>query len=454
MKTFDLENERAIVVASLNDSTARRMVVGAIDSDDFQGARFQTIFEAIVQCERKGLEPDRNAIASLADGDYGGLDFLRMLEQIEVSKNLEFHISKLREDSARAKVRNALKEFDLMLADHSIGHNEVIKRIAEFQSMLRVDSMLNDSNADSYLQDFDRRCASGSMFVSTGYLSIDSQLVEGFSKGTISVIAARTGHGKTSFVVDSVRRMLGSTRQPRVLVVPTEIGRMRFLDKLIASITCTRAQSFRKNPHELTLQDRDLIRDTSRKILNGDRLVVIDNPFFELADRSGRWPNEAALDKMESIIAEGNFDVVFWDLWQRALIDTSPSAIETAIVRMQFISARYQTHNCIVHQISRKAEERKRSERKPRMTDLKGSGGLEEVPDVALLIYRAKVYKPWIRNDIMEISIGKQRDGVVGRTMLCDFYPEVCRLDNDRLADIKDPNVDESDEEEPASFRR
>lgn len=455
-KQFDLENERAIVVSALKDPAARRKAVGAVAPEDFQGQRYRVIFEALVQCDRRGLVPDKDAIASLSEGDYGGLEFLARLFAMDPAANVEFHLERLRRDSARAAARVEAPELEKMLADRTIDHAECVQKIEEIARSLRVGGGEMGDTAEEYVVDFNRRCTEGSMFVSTGYASLDSVLIEGFSKGTISVIAGRTGHGKTSFAVDSVRRMLGGAKKPRIGVAPLEIGKIRFMDKLISSATLIPTVMFRKKPHELTLEERDEIRAVARKLTGfDDRLVVIDNPFFGLADRTGRWANEAALDKMEEILAEGGYDIFIWDLFMRALMDTSPSAIETAMARMQFMSARYGTHNCIVHQIGRKAEERKMAERRPRKTDLKGSGGLEEVPDLILLFYRPKENKPWMKNDIFEAQVAKQRDGPVGRTMLADFFPQACRIQDDRLADLKEDKDDgEGDgETEKADFK-
>jgi len=447
-KQFDLENERAIVVACLKDPEARKKAVGAVSPEDFLGQRYRTIFEAVAECEKRSLTPDKAVIASLSDSDYGGLEFLDMLFGMEPALNVGFHLERLRKDSSRAAAKSCIEELDRMLSDRTVSHEECVKQAAEMNSTLRVTSSRRDRLAEKYLTDFDRRCTEGSMFVSTGYGSLDSVLVEGFSKGTVSIIAGRTGHGKTSFVCDMVRRMLAGRKKPKILVVANEIGRVRFIDKLSSSATLIKTEMFRKTPHELTLEERDEIRRVAKKLVGEDELLtVLDNPFFDLAEKAGRWGNEEALDKMEELIAEGGYEVVFWDLWLRGLLDTSPGAVEVGMVRMQQMSARYATHNGIVHQIGRKAEERKVKERRPRMTDLKGSGGLEEVPDLGLLLYRPKVYKPFMRDDVIEVGVGKQRDGAIGRTMLADFYPQICRLEKDRLADVKE------DDSERAEFK-
>lgn len=452
-KPYDLENERAVIVACLLDPVSRRRAVGSVSPEDFQGMRYRAIFEAIVECERKGAEPDQDAIAVLADGaDYGGLEFLQMLFGLTPTKNIELHLARLRRDSVRLQIRSqALPELTELLADRSIDHTECIKQTAEILNALRVTEGANLDPCKEWIDVLDARCAGGGHFVSSGYEPLDSEFVEGFAAGNVSLIAGRPSNGKSTFVTDMVRRLLAGIKKPKILAAPLEIGRLRFIDKLVSSATLVATNKLRKFPEELTLEERDLIRQSVHKLLaTDDRLTVIDNPFFTLAKRSGKWDNDAALDKIEEILAEGNYDLTVWDLFQRSLSTITPNDVETALVRVQHMARRYGTHFVIVHQISRKVEERK--DKHPRIEDLKGSGGYEEIPDLILLIHREKAYKKFMETDDIEINVGKQRDGPAGRTMIAEFYPEVSRLYNEKLTDTA-PESSGTDEEGKAGFK-
>ena len=67
---------------------------------------------------------------------------------------------------------------------------------------------------------------------------------------------------------------------------------------------------------------------------------------------------------------------------------------------------------------------------------MKNSGAYEEVADLVLLIHREKVYKPFMRDDIIEVSISKQKRNFDNMIMMADFVPEFCRLENDRMGII------------------
>jgi replicative DNA helicase len=85
------------------------------------------------------------------------------------------------------------------------------------------------------------------------------------------------------------------------------------------------------------------------------------------------------------------------------------------LMRDQAMLQRYNLHGIALNQLNRKVEERR--DKRPEMTDLKGSGAWEEVPDQILAVHREHRYKPWMAKDDIEVHILKQRLGPVGAIM-------------------------------------
>ena len=75
-------------------------------------------------------------------------------------------------------------------------------------------------------------------------------------------------------------------------------------------------------------------------------------------------------------------------------------------------------------QLSRALEQRSLRERRPRMSDLRESGQLEQDADGILFLFREAAYNPAVgRPEILEVGIAKQRNGRAPRTAFCRYVP-------------------------------
>lgn len=439
---FDVVNEQAILASMLCCSQCRRRAMGSLSASDFQGVRHRVLYTSISACELNGIEPDKANVAVHAeDEDFGGVEYVDKLVSMGIAEGIEHNLERLKRESARRKAMGMLPAVEEVLNNREKTHTECLETVAEMGRTLRNVSARVGTHgaAKHWLENFQKRCDGEIPFVPTGYDSLDAILVEGLAHRRITVVAGRPGAGKSTTAVDLVRRQLEMAKKPRILVLPNESGRDRFLDMLISSSTGVDAERIIKRADGLMMEEKERIRRVAKKIAGtDDRLEVMDNPFLMLS-KKGRWGNDAALDKLEEILADGGYDIVMMDLFQRMLTDTATQQINAALVRVQALFQKYETHGVLLHQLSRKADDRSKDKsRRPTLADLKDAGAYEEVADLVLLLHRERIHKSHLRDDLIEVKVAKQRVGEAGMTMVCDFEPWVFRLANDEVRDIEE----------------
>ena len=82
-------------------------------------------------------------------------------------------------------------------------------------------------------------------------------------------------------------------------------------------------------------------------------------------------------------------------------------------------------------QLSRAPEDPRRADPRPRLSDLRDSGSIEQDADVVGFIFRPEVYKPLDKSleGLAELIIGKQRNGPTGKVKLA-FAKKYARFGN------------------------
>jgi replicative DNA helicase len=84
----------------------------------------------------------------------------------------------------------------------------------------------------------------------------------------------------------------------------------------------------------------------------------------------------------------------------------------------------------VLAQLNRGASKDPAEARRPRLTDLRGSGGIEEVADVVLFLHRPDYYKPDDMPGVIEVIVGKGRDIPTGKTIYLQNRFDVMRADD------------------------
>ena len=258
----------------------------------------------------------------------------------------------------------------------------------------------------------------------TGFLELDD-LLSGLQNGELIIIAARPSMGKTAFGLTVAGHVAACEKKP-VAFFSMEMSRQQIAQRLLCSFGRVDAHKLRRN----MLNEAEIMHLQS--VCNELR----DIPMY-IDDTAGMTVLELRA-KTRRLRQRHRIAGVFVDYLQLMYTPGAESRQqEIATISRGLKALARELHIPVVAlaQLNRSPEGREGH--RPRMSDLRESGAIEQDADVVILLHREEYYKPKDENPdikgVAEIIIAKQRNGPTGEVKL-HFDPRLTRFDNLSLA--------------------
>jgi replicative DNA helicase len=255
--------------------------------------------------------------------------------------------------------------------------------------------------------------------VPTGYADLD-RMTSGLQGGDLIIVAGRPSMGKTAFSLNLGEHVALEAGLP-VAVFSMEMGASQLATRMLCSIGRIDSNRLRTG----RLNDDDWSRLTGAIGRMQDMPMFIDEtPALSVIDLRGRARRLAR--------QQGRLGLVVIDYLQLMSGSGGNENRATEISEMtRSLKSLAKELNCPVialSQLNRSLEQR--PNKRPVMSDLRESGGIEQDADVILFIYRDEVYNPDSpEKGTAEVIIGKQRNGPIG-TIRLTFAGQFTRVEN------------------------
>lgn len=241
--------------------------------------------------------------------------------------------------------------------------------------------------------------------VPTGFQALDT-LLAGLQKSDLIILAARPSMGKTAFALDIARQSAVKYGTP-VGIFSLEMSSQQLVDRMLAAESRVNAWDLRTGKLRSD-DDFDRIRDGLDRLSKAP-IYIDDQP-------------AATILKMRSVARRlkrehgiGLIVVDYLQLMSPTNSRASDSMVQqvTEISRSLKVLAReLDVPVLALSQLSRAVEQRRG---KPRLSDLRDSGSIEQDADVVMFIHRDdKMNENSDRKNIAEIMVEKHRNGPVG----------------------------------------
>ncbi len=418
----DLEAERALLGAIMLKSNAMYDVADIITPESFYARKHGDIFEVMLALFNKGEPIDLVTLS-------GRLESQKRLEQIGGRS----YLAELA--NAAPAATNAVHYANVVKAKHI--HRELIdaaNHIGElgYQEDSEIEALLDEAQSTvfriantSTLQKFSsigdelkdawkrlealQENKDELRGIHTGFKELDS-LLAGLQKSDLIILAARPSFGKTSLALD-IARKTAIEHGNAVGLFSLEMSAQQLTDRMLAAEAGV--DSWRLRTGKLSSDNEyDQIRNAM------DHLSTAPIYIDDKAERTVLQMRSIA----RRLKAEKGLSLVIVDYLQLIMPGStrnSDSMVQqvTEISRSLKAMARELDVPVIaLSQLSRAVEQRRD---RPRLSDLRDSGSIEQDADVVMFIHREdKMREDSDRPNIADILIEKHRNGPVGKVEL------------------------------------
>jgi replicative DNA helicase len=428
------EAEESVIGGILLDNEGLNTALEVITAEDFYSPAHQTMYSAMIALWDKREPIDvitlSQKLRSLGTLEQiGGMSGLtRLASLVPSSAHLEYYARLVKEHSLR---RRLIREASGVINEAFAIENDIETFLdtAEQKILSVSDYRVSPSfhRAGDVVQDsiklieklFDRKeLVTG---VASGFNDLD-KMTAGFQPSDLIIIAARPSMGKTALALSIASSVGIDTNGPRgsVAVFSLEMSK----EQLVLRMLCSLADVDNSKVRTGHLGERDFPRlvDAASQIADGK--VFIDDTggltITELRAKCRRLHKESPLSLVIIDYLQLMRSPAYSSFREQEISDISRS--------LKALAKELRVPVIALSQLNRSVESR--DDKRPRMSDLRESGAIEQDADIITFIYRDEVYNPDTQDQgIAEIIISKQRNGPTGTVRLA-FSASHTRFDN------------------------
>ena len=279
--------------------------------------------------------------------------------------------------------------------------------VAERRSSKLAVTMLADALSDGFSALAQRQQRGQTLLGYSTQIEELDHTIGGLTPGDLIVLAGRPGTGKTAFANAIKLGIARSTGKP-VLSLELEMS----LEQLTHRVFATESGVDLRRIRAATLDQQDL-RNLARAAEDASRLPIA------IVVRRDTRISELKVTARKLVRERGELGLVVVDYLQIAKPEHRETHREREIAQitasLKSLAGEFNCPVLALSQLNRSVESRQGAERRPRLSDLRESGAIEQDADTVLFIHREELYnRKTIEKGIAEIIVGKQRSGPTG----------------------------------------
>jgi replicative DNA helicase len=322
-------------------------------------------------------------------------------------------------------IERLVRESELDISEYQAQAQEIIfEATNETNDLQKHIYTMEEALLKSFEAYLDRKHHQADVGLRSGFISLDN-LIGGFKKGHLIVLAASTSMGKTAFAINIAKNIL--KRNIPTAIISLEMDAQEIIDRMI--IQESGVNGWKYNQGE-TSDKEDMRISKALDNLHELPLMISDERGLNVAQIRVRIRKFKAQMKNLGIVIVDYLQMIQLPLDN---IQNTSRAIGEIVLQLRNMASELEIPIILISQISRSFTNRQ--DKRPVLSDLRDSGNIEEIADGVFFLYRhahtsaaarEKAEAEGTANDT-ELIIAKQRTGQTGSIKLL-FEDEFIRF--------------------------
>jgi replicative DNA helicase len=417
-----LEAEKALLGSIMIRGEAMHDIVDIVSEQSFYSNIHRMVWSALLELHTKGSPIDVLTLsARLKEKEQleqsGGMAFLtELINTVPSSTNANHYAEIVEKKHSMRELLRAAETISGLGYDEESEIHELLEKAEK-----ALYSVTNKTGSHKFIQLKDTLNEAWERLehlhntkdelrgVPSGFVEIDNKL-SGFQKSDLIILAARPSMGKTSLALDIARKAAVNHRVP-VAIFSLEMSSQQLVDRMLAAESQVDSWKIRTGHNLSVEQDFKAIGDAISRL--SDAPIYIDdqpgNNILKMRAVARRLKNEKGL---------GLIVVDYLQLMLPTNTKNNDNLVQqvTEISRsLKNLARELDVPVIALSQLSRAVEQRGG---KPRLSDLRDSGSIEQDADVVMFIHREADQDQGGKKEEAEILIEKHRNGPTGSVKL------------------------------------
>jgi replicative DNA helicase len=420
----NIEAEQSVLGALMIDKDAITRVADILRPGDFYRSAHNIIYQAILDLYQKNEPVDLLSVNNFLEEtnsleEAGSSSYLtEIINMVPTSAHVVnyakiVHRKKVLRDLIKASYDIAQMGYNESEETDNLLDQAEQKIFSISQKSIQQDFIPVKSVLEEAFERLDKLHQERGIFrgVPTGFGDLDN-ILAGLQKSDLIVLAARPSLGKTSLALD-IARHVAVKEKVAVGIFSLEMSRHDLIDRILASQAGVDLWRLRTGRLSTEGFDNDFNRIQEALSELSEAPIYIDDAATPTVLQMRTMARRLQAEQKVGLII-----VDYLQLIQPTNANDSEVRQLTDISRgLKSLARELEVPVLALSQFSRAPEGR--PDQMPRLSDLRGSGSIEQDADVVLFIYREdRVKKNSEKPNIADIIIAKHRNGPLGRVEL------------------------------------